>query len=338
MLRKLLVFLSLFLLILCIGFFYFRTQINFSQGEQKNNIIFEIKKGESTFQISKNLSVEGIITQQLYFLAYFAMNQKSRAIYPGEYELNGKMTIPEIAALITNSKKVYERVLFKEGWTVAQMAAELEAHGFSGADFLAQVNNPEEELVAGFSVLADKPSQRSLEGYLFPDTYYFSKEATTDGIIKKILSNTEEKINGNLTAAVEKNGKTLYETLILASIVEREMAKTSEAKLIAGVFQNRLDSDMLLQSDAPLTYILGDKEDQHSLKDLELDSPYNTYKYKGLPPGPISNPGLEAIQAAIAPEKSDYHFFLTIKKGESKTTVFSKTFEEHVANRTKYGI
>jgi UPF0755 protein len=108
--------------------------------------------------------------------------------------------------------------------------------------------------------------------------------------------------------------------------------------MIAGVFQNRLEGQMLLQSDATLTYVLGDKEDQHSLKDLELDSPYNTYKYQGLPPGPISNPGLEAILAAINPQKSDYHFFLTVTESGSKKTIFSKTFEEHVANRMKYGL
>jgi UPF0755 protein len=218
------------------------------------------------------------------------------------------------------------------------MAEELELHGFSGKDFLAVVNDPSEEITSQFKVLKDNPEEASLEGYLFPDTYYFSKEATAEGIIKKILNNTEEKIDADLLLEIEKNKKTIFESIILASMVEKEMARGSEAKLIAGVFQNRLDSDMLLQSDAPLTYILGDKEDQHSLKDLELDSPYNTYKYKGLPPGPISNPGLDAILAAINPEKSDYHFFLTAKEGGKKMTVFSKTFEEHVANRKKYGL
>ncbi len=333
-------FLSALILLLLAGsgFFYVRSQIYFSHGDQKENMLFEIKKGESTSQIGKNLAEKSLIGNNWYFLAYFALSQKAKTIFPGEYLLNGEMTIPEIAVVITNPKKVYEKVLFKEGWTAKQMASELEAHGFSGQEFLAGVNNPSAEMVAAFSVLSDKPQGKSLEGYLFPDTYYFSREATTDGILKKILANTENKINDTMQEEIKKQNTTVFEVVTLASIVEREMASVAEAGLIAGVFQNRLDGAMLLQSDATLTYVLGDKQDQHSLKDLELDSPYNTYKYKGLPPGPISNPGLEAIEAAISPQKSDYHFFLTVTENGKKKTIFSKTFEEHVANRIKYGL
>ncbi|HCU70877.1 MAG TPA: endolytic transglycosylase MltG [Candidatus Moranbacteria bacterium] len=327
-----------FLIALCAAFFYFRAQIYFSQGDKKQNVLFKIEKGESKDEIGENLSKKGIIKNKLYFLAYFAIKRETKSIYPGEYLINGNMTIPELATVITNPKKIYEKVLFKEGWTAKIMAEELESHGFSGKDFLDVVNNPSKETISQFKVLKDKPQDASLEGYLFPDTYYFSKEATAEGIIKKILNNTEEKMDDSLISDIEKNRKTIFETIVLASIVEKEMARASEAKLIAGVFQNRLDNDMLLQSDAPLTYILGDKEDQHSLKDLDLDSPYNTYKNKGLPPGPISNPGMDAILAAINPEKSDYHFFLTAKEEGKLTTIFSKTFEEHVANRKKYGL
>jgi UPF0755 protein len=338
MIKKLVIGLFSVLLIVGIGSFYVRSQIYFSQGSQQANKLFEIKKGEGTMQIGKNLADQGLISNHLYFLIYFALNQKSKAIFPGEYLLNGKMTIPEMAVVITNPKKVYERVLFKEGWTAKQMAAELDVHGFSGTEFLASVSHPSSEIVSAFEILGDKPQASSLEGYLFPDTYYFSQEATSDGILKKILTNTENKIDATLIEEIKKQNRTIFEVLTLAGIVEKEMASGTEAPMIAGVFQNRLEGQMLLQSDATLTYVLGDKEDQHSLKDLELDSPYNTYKYQGLPPGPISNPGLEAILAAINPQKSDYHFFLTVTESGSKKTIFSKTFEEHVANRMKYGL
>ena len=184
--KKILAGLFLLLLILCIGFFYFRSKIYFSHGDKKENVLIEITKGEGKDEIANDLADRGIIGNHLYFLAYFALNRESKAIYPGEYLLNGDLTIPEIVAVITNPKKVYEKVLFKEGWTAKMMAEELTAHGFSGQEFLDMANHPPQDIVSQFKVLQDKPQARSLEGYLFPDTYYFSKEATTEGIMKKI--------------------------------------------------------------------------------------------------------------------------------------------------------
>lgn len=334
--KKLLLGLFFFLLIFCIGFFYFRCQIYFSKGNEKDNVLFAIEKGESTNQIGKNLAEKGLVENSLYFLAYFGINREAKAIYPGEYLLNGNMTIPEIAAVITNSKKVYEKVLFKEGWTAKQMAEELGARGFSGKEFLDEVNSPSQEIVSQFRVLSDKPKAMSLEGYLFPDTYYFSKEATTDGILKKILSNTEEKMDDELRGEIKKQSKTIFEIITMASIVEKEVSIDEDRALVSGLFWNRIAVGQPLQSDAPLSYILNDKNNQHSIAETKINSPYNTYVIKGLPAGPISNPGLSAIKAAIYPKKSDYNYFLS--DPNTGKTIFSKTFEEHVANRNKYGI
>jgi UPF0755 protein len=334
--KKILAGLFLFLLILGIGFFYFRSQIYFSHGELKKNTIFEIKKGESTSEIGKDLFKRGIIHNQLYFLAYFAINRNTKAIYPGEYLISGDLTIPEIAAVVTNPKKVYEKVLFKEGWTAKLMAGELDAHGFSGQEFLAIVDQPSQDIISQFKVLSDKPQPRSLEGYLFPDTYYFSKEATTDGIMKKILSNTENKIDDSLLGEIKKQGKTIFDIITMASIVEKEVSTDEDRAIVSGLFWNRIAAGQPLQSDAPLSYILDDKNSQHSIAETKLDSPYNTYANKGLPLGPISNPGLSAIRAAVYPKDSPYNYFLSDPK--TSKTVFSKTFEEHVANRQKYGL
>jgi len=124
----------------------------------------------------------------------------------------------------------------------------------------------------------------------------------------------------------------------MASIVEREVQSAEDMKIVSGIFWKRIEIGQRLQSDAPLSYILNDNNDQHSGKDLELDSPYNTYKYAGLPPGPISNPGISAMKAAIYPKDSAYNFFLTVSINGEKKVIFSKNFEEHVANRQKYGI
>ena len=327
----------IFLVIIAISagsFFYVRTQMYFSHGTQKQNSVFRIEKGEGGIQIGENLQKEGIISSKIYFWLYLKSKDMSSKIYPGDYLLSGEMSIPEIAVIITNPKKVYEKVLFKEGWTAKQMAEELEGHGFDGEVFLKLVEKPSQEIINQFPVLADKPKIASLEGYLFPDTYYFSREATPEGILKKILNNTEMRIGDGLRTEIKKQGKTIFDILIMASIVEREVGDKEERKTVSGIFWNRLEIGQALQSDATLSYVLEDKVDSHSLEQLKLDSPYNTYLYKGLPAGPVSNPGISAIEAAIYPEKTNFFYFFTA--GEQ--TIFSKTFEEHVANRNKYGI
>jgi UPF0755 protein len=132
--------------------------------------------------------------------------------------------------------------------------------------------------------------------------------------------------------------KNIQEIIVMASIIEREVQTPEDMKLVSGVFWNRLKIGQRLQSDAPLSYILQDTNDQHSGKDLEFDSPYNTYRYAELPPGPIANPGVNAIDASIHPTMSDYNFFLTVNVDGIKKVIYSKNFEEHVKNRQKYGI
>jgi UPF0755 protein len=152
--------------------------------------------------------------------------------------------------------------------------------------------------------------------------------------LKKILNNTELRIGNGLRAEIEKQEKSIFEIITMASIVEREVGNEKDRNVVSGIFWNRLEIGQALQSDATLSYVLEDKVDSHSLEQLKLESPYNTYLYKGLPAGPVSNPGLSAIKASIHPEKTNFFYFFTA--GEE--TIFSKTFEEHVANRNKYGI
>jgi len=318
------------------GFFYFRAQVYFSHGTQKQNSVFEIKKGEGNTQIATNLQNKGIISNKIYFWFYLKTHDLLNKVYPGDYLLNGEMTIPEIAVIITNPKKVYEKVLFKEGWTAKQMAEELKNHGFDDATFLNMVNNPSQDILSQFSVLADKPKSATLEGYRFPDTYYFSHEATPEGILKKILNNTEVKIDTDLRTEIKKQGKSIFDIITMASIVEREVKTDEDRILVSGLFWNRIAVGQALQSDATLSYIYNDKVDAHSLAQTKVDSPYNTYQNKGLPIGPVANPGLSSLSAAIYPKNSVYNYFLS--DPQTGQTIFSKTFEEHVANKTKYGL
>jgi UPF0755 protein len=327
---------AVIVLILVGGFFYLSHQVYFSHGTFASNKIFVISKGDGNATIGKNLQKEGLISNNLYFYFYVRTHGLLNKLYPGDYLLSGNMTIPEITAIITNPKKTYEKVTLIEGWTAKQMADELNSHGFEGDAFLALINNPPKEIVSQFAVLSDKPAQASLEGYLFPDTYYFSKDATAEGIFKKILQNTDTKINSDILAEVKNQNKSFFEVLTMASIVEKEVRTDADRALVAGIFWNRIKIGQALQSDATLTYILGDKDAAHSGAQLATDSPYNSYQNKGLPPGPISNPGLASIIAAIHPRDSAYNYFLS--DPATGKTVFSKTFEEHVANKAKYGL
>jgi len=333
---KKIIFSALIAVALIGGFFYVRTQIYFSHGTHADNLAFEIKKGDGNAQISTNLEKAGLVSNNWYFYIYVRTHGLLNKFMPGKYLLNGQMTIPEIAVILTNPEKSYEQVLFPEGWTAKQIAEELKNHGFDGDAFFNLVKNPPLEIVSQFKILSDKPKVASLEGYLFPDTYYFSKDATPVGILKKILSNTENKITAEAEASINQQNKSIYDILTMASIGEKEVRKDSDRALVSGLFWNRIKNGQRLQSDATLTYILGDTQGAHSIAQTKIDSPYNTYANKGLPAGPICNPGLAAINAAIYPKDSQYNYFLSDPK--TGDTIFSKTFEEHVANKNKYGL
>ena len=216
------------------------------------------------------------------------------------------------------------------------MAAELTNRGFDGGAFLSLVNNPPAETTSQFASLSDKPQGATLEGYLFPDTYYFSKDATPAGILKKILNNTDTQISVDVVSAAKIQNKSIFQVLTMASMIEKEVKTDADRAVVSGIFWNRIAAGQALQSDATLTYVLGDKNSAHNGADLTLDSPYNSYVNKGLPPGPISNPGLASIIAALHPQTTDYNYFLSDPK--TGQTVFAKTFAEHVANKAKYGL
>lgn len=325
-----------FIAVLSGVFFYIRQQIYYSHGSYRQNKIFEIVKGDGNAAVGKNLEKAGLVSNKFYFYFYIRSHGLLNKLYPGQYFLNGDMAVPEIAAIVTNSKKAYEKVTFIEGWTAKQMASELTSHGFDGGAFLNLANNPSGEIIAQFAALTDKPADAALEGYLFPDTYYFSKDATPEGILKKILSNTDAKMNPDIADAAKAQDKSLSRILIIASIIEKEVKSDADRAIVSGIFWNRLKIGQALQSDATLTYIFGDKNAKHSGEQLKIDSPYNSYLYKGLPPGPVSNPGLSAIRAAIYPQNTDFNYFLSDPK--TGQTIFAKTYAEHVANKAKHGL
>lgn len=316
------------------GFFYFRYQVYFSHGDSVKNEVFTIKKGEGNKLIGENLAGQGLISGKYYFYFYMWSRKLTSKIFPDDYDLSNRMTIPEIASVITSEQDKTKKITFPEGWGAKQMAERLTANGLPGDEFLKIINNPG-ELKNRYNFLSD-PKIKTPEGYLFPDTYFFDKDIDGEGIVRKMLGIFNTKITAQMLAGAAKSGKSLNEIIIMASIIENEVKTDEDRAIISGIYWNRIKIGQPLQSDITLAYILGEKKKQYSFSDTRTPSPYNTYLNKGLPPGPIDNPGLSAIQAAIYPQNSEFNYYLS--DPETGKTIFSKTFPEHVANKAKYGL
>ncbi|EKE10807.1 MAG: hypothetical protein ACD_15C00197G0001, partial [uncultured bacterium] len=235
------------------------------------------------------------------------------------------------------TKPSYVRVTFPEGWTAEDMAERLNEKNLPGDRFLEIAKNPPSETVGQFGFLKDMPAGASLEGYLFPDTYFFAPEESAENIVLKMLKNFDNRLSEKFRKEIETKGRDIFGTITMASIVESEVKTEADRKIVSGIFWNRLEIGMALQSDATVSYALGgEKKIQHDAADINIGSPYNTYRFKGLPPGPVSNPGISSIEAAINPEETDYLYFLN--NPETGKTFFSVTFEEHVRNKAENGL
>ena len=295
----------------------------------------EIIKGETVKDIAQKIKKQGIIRNTFWFETEVWLNKNENKFQAGEYLLSPNMNIRNIVRKMTSKIDLIEsKITIIEGWKRNDIAEYLinEKNLVSSRSFLQESAN-KNLWQDKFSFLLDALNGQNLEGYLFPDTYYIFKNAEADEIIEKILANFDKKLNQDLREEIKKQNKTIYEIIILASIVEKEVKSEKDMKVIAGIFYNRLKSDIPLQSDATITFLTNKKDPRPTLEDLEIDSAYNTYQNTGLPPGPIANPGLNAIEAVIYPENTDYFYFLTPQDG---STVFSKTLEEHNANKVKH--
>lgn len=331
---KIILLLALIIILSLGGIFYLRFNVYHSSGDNKNEKIFKISKGDNSSLVASALEKDGLISDEWYFLYYFKTHNLLSKILPGEYELNGKMTIPEIAALITQEKDTSIKLTFPEGWDRKKMATRLSENGLDGEAFLKIVENPG-DLKGKYYFLQD-PKIKSLEGFLFPDTYFFKKNERAEEIIAKMLGNFNTQFSLPIKEEAVKRKISILDLVSMASILEKEVRNDEDRAIASGIFWDRIKIGQALQSCATLAYVLGENKKQYSYADIQTVSPYNTYLNKGLPPGPISNPGLSALKAAAFPKDSDYNFFLS--DPETGKTVFSKTFEEHNANKLKYGL
>lgn len=225
-----------------------------------------------------------------------------------------------------------KKITIIEGWNLTAIEKYLEKEGFDFKDSVLDLKA--KDFAEDFPLLGEASRSASLEGYFFPDTYRVYASSTLADVTEKALGNFSKKITSEMVADIKKQGRTLPEILTMASIIEKEVKGERDMKIVSGIFWDRIKNGQGLESCATLAYILGENKTQYSEADTKIDSPYNTYRHRGLPPGPIANPGLVAIKAAIYPIYTDYNYFLNrLDNGE---TVFSRNYQEHLSNKAKY--
>ncbi len=301
--------------------------------------IFTVREGEGAAEIGERLERQGLVRSASLFRLLAAYYGVSGSLEAGEYELQGDMTTTQIINRLHRGLVKTEMVTIPEGWRLEQMAEALAKEGLFEADeFLEACQRPSFDYE--FSV--ERPPGATLEGYLFPDTYFVSKEMDAPSFVGRMLQTFDRRFTTAMRQQAADRGMSMHQVVTLASIVEREARLPEERPLIAGVFLNRLTLGITLDADPTVQYALAsDSADQAgygywkelSQEDLSIDSAYNTYRHGGLPPGPICNPGLASIEAVLDPEMTDYLYFVARKDGSH---AFAATLEEHIQNVGKY--
>ena len=294
--------------------------------------VLVIEKGQTGSEIADMLFERGLIRSTQGFKLWLYLSGTNDKLQTGHYQIPNKVTVRELISLLQEGHVESIRVTIPEGYTVGDIAIVLEKNQIMKAkDFLAEAKT----YVPYPYMKGTKPATYPVEGFLFPSTYEIPVGATPRDVIQMMA----DEMNRYLTPAVKKQIQaqhmSIHDFVTLASIVERESLFDADRPTIAGVFKKRLAHGIPLQSDATISYVLGYAKENVTIGDTQLQSPYNTYVSKGLPPGPIANPGKKSLDAVLYSENTDYLYFVADKEGHNH---FSKTYEEHLAAVNKiYG-
>jgi len=321
------------IIIICIIFIpFFLDIINKPISDKSEEVLIVIEENSSVLAVGKTLENNGIIRSR----SAFALKVKSsgKSIKSGTYVLNKNMSLEEIIKKLSEKKEIIIKsitVTFPEGYTVEQMAKLLEKKGLTTEEEFLKALNDDYEFDF-ISQIPDGNYNYKLQGFLFPSTYEFYENSTAHDIVHKMLNqfNTLYKSNNG-------NYENVFETITKASMIEKEAKTDVDRALIAEVIENRIKKNMAFQIDATVLYaatngLYNKSESTYIAQQIEtLDSPYNTYKYAGLPAGPICNPGLASINAALSPESHNYLYYHTDTSKNDGSHIFSETYDEHVS-------
>ncbi|MFC1787651.1 endolytic transglycosylase MltG [Patescibacteria group bacterium] len=298
-------------------------------GPEAQEIEFVVESGQGLSVISQNLADQNLVSSPWLFQVFTSLTDQDTKIKAGSFTLKEGMSYNLILEVLTAVQTREEvQVTIPEGFNLRQIGGRVrEALPEISEDEWKAVIGVKSELKDQLAILENIPEGLDLEGYLFPDTYRFFPEDKAVKVVTVMVQTMESRLEALVDSSEMEN---LHDTLTLASIIQREVRGEQEMKMVADIFQKRLNIDMALQADSTVNYVTDGDSPSVSYDDLQIDSPYNTYKYPGLPPGPISNPGVAAIEAALHPDANDYYYFLTTPEGEVK---YGRTLEEHNFNR-----
>lgn len=325
------------LVIFVIGSGFFLGRVIFvSENRFPDVRMLEISSGSGVKEIANQLKRAGIIKYPRIFEYYARLTRKADRLQAGLYALDSNMSLREVVTALTSRAMSADevRLTIIEGWTSTEIAQYLKKSNLHSEGFLEIVKKGEFNIDDDL-LFKSKPKNSSLEGYLFPDTYFVYKKSSGEEIVEKMIKNFQKKIDDDLRAQIKKSPLSFYEILTLASIVEKEVANFNDRQLVAGIFLKRLSDGYPLESDATINFITGKNITRPTTSDLEQVSAYNTYNNLGLTPGPIGNPGLDAIKAVLSPQESEYYFFLTTPEPQEQV-IYSRSFEEHLQNKRKF--
>jgi UPF0755 protein len=335
-LKKLLLLIVVLAALILAVFIWYKSQVNYAIVADAR---FNVALGASVEQIADNLYQGGLIKAPWIFKAEVKLAGQQNKLQAGNYLIKAGSDLTDIIRLLARGEVDYDEknILIKEGTRLKEINKYLQDNKLLADDcsalFSAYISKLPADL-RDYDFLKEAPTKVDLEGYIFPDTYRVFADATCEDLIRKALNNFNNKFDAELRAEAKRQNKSIFQILIMASILEKEVKSEADMKIVSGIFWDRITNSQRLESCATLAYILGESKPQYSLADTQIASPYNTYRNDGLPPTPINNPGLKAIRATLYPTKSDYNYFLS--RPDTGETVFAKTFAEHKANKAKY--
>lgn len=300
----------------------------------EGKIIIEVKQGEAFYDVLNELDKENKLSSKFFIKLNLAIDKVNVNIKEGIYEINTDTTLGDLIKSLQNKDgdKDLVKLTIPEGYSIDDIANTVEEKGIcSKDDFLKAVK----EYTLPSFVRADPKKRYNLEGFLYPDTYLIEKGSDANSIIKSMLDRFNEVVK-----QVEEENSTqiknedIEKIITIASLIEKEARVPKDRPLISSVIYNRLEKNMKLQIDAAVIYALGHHVDVVLNKDLEIDSPYNVYKYSGLPVGPIANPGIDCIKAALTPEKTDYLYYILQKDGSH---YFTNDYDDFLNKKKELG-
>lgn len=300
-----------------------------TQGSPSKTLVFEIEEGASLSRIAFNLEKAELVQSAKLFKWIALLSGKSRSFRSGQYEIKEKASIYRLIRLFEQGKTILLQFTIPEGLRMTEIIEKIQTAGFSNTSNYESLFKDQK-----FIQSLGLPEQvQTLEGFLFPETYMFSKNSSEKVVLKKMVQTFLRKLPKNFKVKAKKQQLSFYDALILASIIEKETGKNSERKIISSVFHNRLKIKMPLQTDPTVIYGIRNFNGNLTRKDLRAKTPFNTYVIPGFPPTPISNPGLHSLEAAISPNQTNFLFFVGTGEGRHK---FSATYKEHKEAVTKF--